>query len=184
MTNTSIKKTISIKNQTLAALGAIIAAVALPELFHVIGAVSGIGTGLGEILLPMHFPVLLTGLLAGPYAAAAAGLISPLVSFALTGMPTSILLPYMMLELFVYGLISGMLRNKAIPSVGKILIAQISGRAVRAAAILVSVYLLDASAPSVSIIYTSIKTGLFGLILQWTMLPLIIYRIENGKRND
>jgi len=65
---------LSVKTQTMAAAAAIIAAVALPQFFHVMGALSGLGTGLGEAFLPMHLPIILAGLLAGPYAGAAAGL--------------------------------------------------------------------------------------------------------------
>ncbi len=102
MTNLATIEKVSIKKQTVAALLAVVAAVALPQLFHVMGYLSGLGTALGEIFLPMHLPILFIGLLAGPYAGAIAGACSPLVSFALTGMPGSAMLPFMMLELCTY----------------------------------------------------------------------------------
>ena len=111
MTNTYAKPKLSVKTQTLATIVAIVAAVVLPQLFHLMGAVSGLGTALGETFLPMHLPIILAGLLAGPYVGAIAGVLSPLISFALTGMPTAAMLPFMMIELFVYGLTSGLLRN-------------------------------------------------------------------------
>ena len=103
MTNTMILRTmekprLSVKVQTLAAIAAVAGAVALPQIFHALGAAFGAGTALGETFLPMHLPILLVGLLAGPYAGAAAGLFGPLVSFALSGMPGIAMLPFMMLE--------------------------------------------------------------------------------------
>ena len=78
---------ISVKFQTLAALIAIAAAVALPQVAHGIGAVTGMGTAVGETFLPMHLPIIIVGLLAGPYAGLIAGAASPIISFALSGMP-------------------------------------------------------------------------------------------------
>ena len=80
-------KKLSVKRQVFATIGAIAAAVVLPQLFHVVGMVSNMGTALGETFLPMHLPILLVGLIAGPYAGAIAGLLSPLVSFGLTALP-------------------------------------------------------------------------------------------------
>ena len=47
---------LSLTTKAAATLLAIAAAVALPQLFHVIGAVSGQGTALGVAFLPMHLP--------------------------------------------------------------------------------------------------------------------------------
>lgn len=176
---THAKERLSIKMQTLYTIGALIAAVALPQLFHLMGALSGVDTALGEIFLPMHLPIILVGLLAGPYAGALSGLFAPLLSFALTAMPKAGLLPFMMIELFVYGLTAGLLRNVKMPAIVKVLIAQVSGRAVRAIAILLSVNVFHHNAVPVSIIYSSILTGIFGLVLQWALIPLIVYRVEN-----
>ena len=140
MTNTYAKPKLSVKTQTLATIVAIVAAVVLPQLFHLMGAVSGLGTALGETFLPMHLPIILAGLLAGPYVGAIAGVLSPLISFALTGMPTVAMLLFMMIELCVYGLSAGLLRTVNLPTIVKVLIAQIAGRGVRAIAILIAVY--------------------------------------------
>lgn len=178
------KTNLSVKTQTLATIGAIIAAVAIPQLFHVMGAMSGLGTALGEAFLPMHLPIILVGLLAGPYAGAVAGLLSPAVSFALSGMPTAAMLPFMMIELCAYGLISGALRKVNMPTIVKVLAAQFGGRAIRAIAILLSVYALGNGAIPAAIIWTSVVTGIFGLVLQWALIPLAVYRVENIAKNE
>ena len=99
----STKSGLSVKAQTLATIAAIVGAVAVPQIFHVLGRVSGLGTALGETFLPMHLPIILVGLLAGPYAGAIAGLLGPLASFALAGMPGIVMLPFMMIELCEIG---------------------------------------------------------------------------------
>ena len=80
ISNTIILKTmekpaLSFKAQTLATIAAIVGAVVVPQFFHMLGAISGLGTALGETFLPMHLPIILVGLLAGPYAGAIAGLL-------------------------------------------------------------------------------------------------------------
>lgn len=173
-------KKLSVKRQVFATIGAIAAAVVLPQLFHVVGMVSNMGTALGETFLPMHLPILLVGLIAGPYAGAIAGLLSPLVSFGLTAMPGPAMLPFMMIELCMYGLFAGLLRKTKMPTIAKVLLAQVGGRAVRAGAILASVYLLGNTAIHTAVIWNSIIAGIPGLILQWILLPLLVYRIESG----
>lgn len=91
----------------------------LPQLFHVIGAVSGQGTMLGVAFLPMHLPIIFVGLIAGPAVGAIAGAAAPLVSFLLSGMPMLAMLPLMMVELCAYGTVAGLLRGIKLPSLGE-----------------------------------------------------------------
>lgn len=188
MQNTAVKNVsqpkLSIKIQALATFAAVVSAVLLPQIFHAMGLVSGLGTKLGEAFLPMHLPIILVGLLAGPYAGAAAGLVSPLVSFALSGMPGSAMLPFMMIELCGYGLVAGLLKSAKMPVFGKVVVTQIAGRAVRAAAILLSFYAFDNTAVKIEVIWTSIAVGIFGIVLQWVLLPLVVYRVENLKKYE
>lgn len=173
---------LSVKKQTAGAVIAIVFAAALPQIFHVLGTAAGIGNALGNILLPMHLPVILAGFLAGPFAAGAAGFISPLLSYGLSGMPAATMLPFMMIELAVYGICAGILRNVHIPDTLKVLIVQIAGRAIRAGAILVGFYGLG-SAVRPEIIITSVKAGLIGIALQLVIIPLVIYRLRKAD-ND
>ena len=188
MSTTILKKAeksrLSVKTQTLAALTAIVAAVAVPQLFHAVGAVSGLGPALGETFLPMHLPILMVGLLAGPYAGLAAGAAGPLVSFALSGMPAAAMLPFMVIELAVYGLAAGLLREVKMPLLVKVIIAQVAGRVVRAAAILIAIYGLGSTSVAAATIWGSIVTGLPGLILQWSVLPLLVFWVENRQKNE
>ena len=65
--------------------------VVLPMAFHALGS--------GTVFLPMHVPVLLCGLVCTwPYGVVC-GLLGPLLSSVLTGMPATAVLPSMMAEL-------------------------------------------------------------------------------------
>lgn len=76
--------------------------VVLPMAFHFI-------PNSGTVLSPMHIPVLLCGLVCGWAFGLAAGLLGPLVSSLLTGMPPAPYLGPMMVELAVYGLVTGLM---------------------------------------------------------------------------
>lgn len=180
ITQTFEIRKISVKKQILATIGAVAAAVVLPQILHVVGSVSNMGTALGETFLPMHLPILLAGLIAGPYVGAVAGLLSPVVSFALTGMPGNAMLPFIMIELCIYGLAAGLLRSVNMPTIFKVLIAQVGGRGIRAIAIVAAVCLFGNESIYTAVIWNSIIAGIPGLLLQWTMLPLLLYRIEGG----
>ena len=86
-------------------VGLICAAVALPHLAHVTGAPV-------LWLLPMHWPVIVAGLVYGPVAGLVAGVLSPMASFTLSGMPPMPSLAMMTVELGLYGLLTGLLRAR------------------------------------------------------------------------
>ena len=179
------KSVTSIKFKVLATSIAVAATVALPQLLHLLGGSIGVGSALGEALLPMHFPILLLGLFVGPHAAIAAGVVSPLLSFMLTGMPKAAMLPFMIIELGVYGLCAGLLKNYRLPSVAKVAIAQLGGRAVRACAILISYHWVGNQAISPTIILSSIKAGWIGIALQILLIPVILRALDQfGERHE
>lgn len=186
MTNTATMSRVTVfhtlKARTIATLFAIIAAVAVPELFHAVGAVSGLGAALGKTFLPMHLPILLVGLLAGPTAGLVAGCLGPIVSFALSGMPTAAVLPFMGVELAVYGLAAGLLATSKLPMLGKVVLAQVAGRMVRALVTLFAFHVLGNQTASVVAIWGAVVVGLPGLLLQWSLIPLLMFWVENRER--
>ena len=182
MNNVYTKK-LSVKAQTLATAAAVISAVALPQLFHFLGAALGFGPSIAQSFLPMHLPVILVALFAGSMAGGIAGFLSPLISFALSGMPSANLLPFMMIELCAYGVFAGLLRNNKMPTVLKVLITQVLGRAVRAVAILGAVYLFNYKKIAPKIIYTSIYEGIAGILLQLIIIPIVLFAFKETK-ND
>lgn len=176
---TKVLPRLSFKAQTLALVAALVSAVALPQLFHVIGAVSDLGTTVGASFLPMHLPIMIVGFVAGPYAGLVAGALAPLVSFALSGMPTIAMLPLMIAEISAYGLFAGLIRNVKLPSFAKLLSVQLLGRAARALATVAVVLFVSETPITLSSIYTSIIAGLPGILIQWAILPLLIYFVKN-----
>ena len=146
------KPNISLKIQTLAAILSTVAAVALPQLCHLAGAAFGVQTSVGEILLPMH----------------------------LTGMPKLALLPFMIIELFIYGFVAGLLKNINLNSVLKVLSVQIAGRIIKSIAIIIGFYLFESVIP-ISLIYTSIVVGIAGIALQLILIPCVLSGINRFR---
>ncbi len=173
----------SVKTKSMIAVLAVAAAVALPQVFHAVGIVSGTGNLMGSAFLPMHLPVLLAGLLGGPVAGLAAGAASPLISFAISGMPGEAILPFMVLELAVYGLVGGFLSQNRMPVFAKLLITQVAGRAARALAVVAAVYGFGSETVQIASIWTMVTTGLPGILLQWALIPLLMYRMEGLKKD-
>ena len=88
--------------RTVATAVCIALCVVLPFAFH------AIPNG-GTLFSPMHLPVLICGIICGPQYGLVCGLLGPLLSSVLTGMPGMGYLPTMMIELALYGLVSGLM---------------------------------------------------------------------------
>lgn len=181
MTTIALTKT-NIKTKALTILIAVTAAVLLPQVFHMIGVVSGTNALPGAVFLPMHLPVLLAGLLGGPFVGLVAGILSPLLSFAISGMPAAALLPFMVVELAGYGLAAGLLKKTKMPVIVKVVIVQLAGRGLRAAAVLIAAYGFGSGAAQVAGLVDMFTIALPGIILQWVLVPLIMYRMEGLKK--
>lgn len=184
---TSNKSRISIK--TVLSVFIVILAISLPQLFHiVIGGASGIKW------LPMYLPVLLAGLLMGPKYGAVVGTLSPLMSFAFTNvvlsapMPNIAVLPFMMVELCVFGTVSGLFDKKVLDKdyftfLGVIL-AEVCGRIVYLLSAFI-VGLFTEKAIKVGTVVTRIKMGVPGLFLLLVAVPFIVLLIKHTLvKND
>lgn len=160
--------------KSLISVGVIALAVLLPQLVHLVAGASG-----GVQWLPMYLPVLLGGCLLGWKWGLGVGVLSPLVSFAITSltgnaMPAAFRLPYMMAELAVFAAVSGLFSKKiaengwmAFPAV---LLAQVSGRAVFLA---LAAIFQGVSALSAAAVWAQIQAGLLGMVLQAVLVPFI-----------
>ena len=171
----NIKFGVKITVKALISAGVIALAVILPQLVHLFSGAAG-----GAKWLPMYLPVLIGGCLLGWRWGLGVGVLSPVVSFLITfmtgnAMPAASRLPYMIAELAVFAVVSGVFSKKiaenlwlAFPAV---LLAQVSGRAVFliAAAIFQSIAPLSAAA-----VWSQIQTGLLGLVLQAVLVPFIV----------
>ena len=183
--NVSVKLKITVK--MLVSTGIIALAIGLPQLVHAVAGAQG-----GAQWLPMYLPVLLGGCLLGWQWGLGIGIVSPLLSFGITSlagnaMPVAVKLPYMVAELAVFGAVSGVFSKRiaenswmAFPAV---LSAAVGGRTLfmTVAAVFQSVSPLSAAA-----VWSQIQTGLVGLVLQATLVPIILmilsFAINKEKR--
>lgn len=175
--NVSIRLKITVKS--LVSLGVVALAVLLPQLVHLIAGQAG-----GVQWLPMYLPVLLGGCLLGWAWGLGVGVLSPLVSFAVTSawgdpMPALARLPFMMAELAVFALVSGLFSKKiaengwmAFPAV---LLAAVSGRAFF---LLLAVIFQGVAPFTPALIFSQIREGLLALVLQAVIVPFIVMGIR------
>lgn len=140
----------------------------LPQMFHMVGGRVG-----SSVLLPMHIPVLICGLLLGGSWGAIVGVFTPLLSSLIFAMPPVAILPFMMAELFAYGLSAGIFgrRMSLYPA---LFLAQLVGRIVYAFALFVGGTILGMSCAAPLSVIGSAVSGLPGLILQWILVPLLV----------
>ena len=128
---------------------------------------------IGRILLPMHIPVFLCGLICGPRYGFICGLMSPVLSNAVSLMPEYPMLAIMMVELPIYGLVSGLLNRYlrlhayiALPA------AMLAGRLGYGLAFYV-LNIIDTISPALSV-GVAFTTGLAGIAIQLLIVPVIV----------
>jgi riboflavin transporter FmnP len=173
-----MKQRIDTKRLCSAAL-LLAAGILLPQVFHSIG-----GPAAGGVFLPMHIPVLVAGLLLGPFYGAVIAVVTPVVSFLCMGMPPAAKLPFMVLELVGYGAVSGLLYSRKWNLYLSLVVAQMSGRAVYALSLLMGAYILRLPVPQVAVVGTAIVTGLPGIVIQLVFVPAVVILVRRVIRFD
>lgn len=160
----------------------IVLAVALPQIAHIAG-----GAAAGAVYLPMYAPALIAGCILGWQWGLGVGALSPLASFAFTSlfldsaMPAAARLPYMVAELAVFGLVSGLFCKKiaknALFAFPAVIAAQVAGRLIY----FVSAVIFGQSAAAV---WGVIESGLTGLYIQAAIVPVIVLLLSLAVKND
>ena len=166
----------SVKNMTLTA-ACIALCVVLPIAFHSI-------PDAGSVFLPMHIPVLICGMICGwPYGLVC-GLMGPLLSSALTGMPPVAILPAMMVECATYGMVSGIIlklvhtKNTYADLYIALVVAMLAGR------VLSGIAKALIFMPGISMkawIMASFVTALPGILIQLVFLPSVVQMLMKAK---
>ncbi|MBQ8612074.1 MAG: ECF transporter S component [Oscillospiraceae bacterium] len=138
----------------------------------------------GRVFLPMHIPVLLCGLLCGPWYGLGCGVLAPALSHLITGMPMAAALPGMLCELAVYGLVSGLVshalrrKGRGLRVYTALVCAQLAGRIVAG---LVNGFIFMAGSYSLQMWLTaSFVTALPGIIAQLLLLPVLVLALEKA----
>lgn len=140
---------------------------------------------IGNMLCPMHIPVLLCGFIAGPLWAAVVGLIAPLLRFALFGMPQ--IFPTgvaMCFELAVYGAVSGLLYSKLPKKTINIYLSLIAAMLLGRIAWGILRVLLSGITSS-SFTWAAFMAGAFtsaipGIILHIVLIPILVMALQRA----
>ncbi len=140
--------------------------IALPRIFHILQ-----GSSAGQVFLPMHFAILIAALTFGTTSSLVVAGISVIFSYLLTGMPSQERLPYMLIELLIYGVLLSIFNkkyNSYISLIGTIIL----GRILYAGILFAAVNVFNFSSYGISVI-ESIKIGVPGIIIQLICIPFI-----------
>ena len=144
---------------------------------------------LGNMLCPMHIPVLLCAYICGYRWAAAVGFISPLLRYAIFGMPP--IMPAgvsMAFELLTYGLVAGLLYEKLKKNTLNIyvslIISMISGRVVWGIARLIISGVTGTEFTWQLFIGGAVLQAVPGIILHILLIPIIVMALRRAKLID
>ena len=152
--------------------------VVLPVMFH------GVENA-GSIFCPMHIPVLICGLICGWQYGLVCGIVTPVVSTLLTGMPPMAILPAMMIELAVYGLITSVMmrfvkaKNQYADLYISLIVAMLVGRVING---VVKAIMLAGGDYSIAVWATaSFVTCLPAIAIQLVLIPNLIHILTKAK---
>lgn len=139
----------------------------------------------GTLFSPMHLPVLVCGIVCGWQYGLACGIIGPLLSFLITGRPGPAYLPSMMVELALYGLITGLMMK--LIHTGKLasdlyislLTAMLAGRIVTG---ILRALVFAPGAFTVKMWATGYFVSSFpGIVLQLILVPAIYLALQRAR---
>lgn len=146
----------------------------LPGVFHLLGQA-------GTVFLPMHLPVLLAGFLLGGHYGFVVGSLTPILSSFLTGMPPLFpVLPFMIIELAMYGWLAGTFNHNCKWSFWPTLaISLVGGRLVAAVAAWLAIQFLGFKMDPWVYVTGAVAVGLPGIILQIVVLPFLVRQLKH-----
>ena len=149
----------------------------LPMAFHTV-------PNAGTIFLPMHIPVLLCGLICGwPYGGVC-GLLGPLISSLITGMPPAAMLPSMMVECCAYGFVTGMFMRHVHTkhAVADLYISLVSAMVVgRVVAGFAKAWIFTPGISPFAWVTTSLIAGIPGIVIQLILMPMVVLALTKAK---
>lgn len=173
-----MKKLTSVNKITITAVCVALCCV-LPMAFHAFG--------LGHAFSPMHIPVLLCGIVCGCWYGAFCGIVGPILSSIITGMPQAAGLVGMVPELAVYGLVTGLMmklvhtKNLFADLYICLAVAMVAGRIIGGIANALF-YLGNGNAYSLSIWATSyFINALPGIVCHLVVVPLLAFTLTKAK---
>ena len=154
-------------------------------LAFVLPMITGHVPQVGNMLCPMHFPILLCGFVLGGPWGLAVGFIAPLVRSVLFGMPPMFPIA---IAMAAYGLVSGVLWHKVKHTVpmmyASLVTAMVAGRLVWGAVRFVLAGLTGSSFPFSAFLSGALLTAVPGIVAQLVLIPLILIALQKAKFMD
>jgi niacin transporter len=149
--------------------------VATPMAAHYFG-----GSLAGRLFLPMHFFVLIGALLLGWRAGLVIGILTPLISYSVSGMPLATVLPFIIIEVAAYGLFAGLLqerfKNIWVSLAGAMVLGRLFlwlGIALLPTKLIASQYLIGV-----------LQAGWRGIVMQILLVPIAVIFIQKFLRDE
>ncbi|WP_295419660.1 ECF transporter S component [uncultured Subdoligranulum sp.] len=139
---------------------------------------------IGNMLLPMHIPVLLCGLLCGWQYGLVIGFVAPLLRSTLFGMPPIYPVALAMaFELAAYGLIIGLvytaLHKRGLAALyGSLLVAMVGGRLVWGVAEVVLLGMAGNAFTLQAFLSGALLTAVPGIVLQLVLIPAVMVALD------
>lgn len=151
----------------------------LPMFFHSVGI-------MGKVFLPMHIPVLIGGFILSPYLAFSLGVVTPVISGGLTGMPVMFPMAIIMaFELGTYGLVASLaIRKMKLSVIPSLIISMVVGRIVAGIVVFFLAQFFGLKMNAILFIKGGIITGLPGIGVQLIIIPAIIYGLKGMMKNE
>ena len=162
----------------------------LGAFFIALGIVLPFFTGqipqVGSALLPMHIPVLLSGIICGPQVGILVGFITPLLRSVTFGMPPMFPVAIAMaFELATYAVVIGLvyqkLEGKKFQIYISLITSMIAGRIAWGLAMFVLMGMAGGKFTFVIFIGGTITGAIPGIILQLVCIPTVIYALKRTK---
>lgn len=141
---------------------------------------------IGNMLLPMHLPVLLCGLVCGWPWGLAVGFVAPLLRFSLFGAPTIYPIGLAMaFELATYGAVAGALyfrlpKKKAGALYAALLTAMVAGRLIWGAVRFVMAGLAGSEFPLSAFWAGAVAGALPGIAIQLILIPTLVLALQRA----
>lgn len=152
----------------------------------VLPIITGNIQAIGNMLCPMHIPVLLCGFICGPWWGLSVGALAPLVRFLIFSMPpiypTAIAMAF---ELAAYGFFAGVLYKRFPQKIGfvylELILSMLIGRALWGIA---QTVLLSAGGKVftfAAFVSGAITSAIPGIIIQLAIIPAIVMALKVAK---
>lgn len=145
----------------------------LPQAFHVFGQQAG------TTFLPMEIPILLSGLLLGPFYGGIVGGVVPIISSILTGMPPIPRLYFMVLQSIGYGVVTGVLIKRYRIWIS-LISGMVAGRLIFIMAVIFATFFLQFPKEMGMTFVASLLAGIPGICIQLIGIPVLFHVLRKG----